>query len=272
MSNAVSPIDEAFGRCRAEGRAAFVAFLTAGYPSLDITPDLIRAAAEGGADIIEVGFPYSDPVADGPIIQASSQQALANGATFDAVLEAARLARSPVPLLAFTYYNPLFVRGLERSAEDLRSAGFAGAIVPDLPIESAAPLMQALTARGLTITFVVAPTTPAPRAERIARFCDGFVYVAGRTGVTGTHKGADGMLSVWISELRRLTDKPLAVGFGIANPEQASAVIEQADGFVVGSALIEACGAPEPIAAVRELCARFGMQAGTPMLRRGVQG
>src|SRR5271166_5663057 len=132
MQTRHSSVSAVFERCKGQGRAALIAFLTAGYPTLELTPTLVQAACEGGADIIELGFPYSDPLADGPTIQASSQRALENGATFDAVLATASRLRVSAPLIAFTYYNPLFARGLEAVAADLAGAGFAGAIVPDL--------------------------------------------------------------------------------------------------------------------------------------------
>ena len=261
MKQLASQIDDIFERCRADQRAAFLAFLTAGYPSLDRTAALMRAAAEGGADIIEVGFPYSDPLADGPIIQASSHEALEHGATFDAVLAVAARAQVRTPMIAFTYYHPLLVRGLERSAADLRRAGFAGALVPDLPPEEAGPLTEAFHTRGLTVTFVVAPTTPLERAATVAQATDGFLYVAGRMGVTGTHQRADESIESRIAALRKVTGKPLAVGFGIANPDQAREIAAHADGFVVGSALVEACAREEPVIAVRELCACFRERA-----------
>jgi tryptophan synthase alpha chain len=253
----VSSVAAAFERCRAQRRPAFIAFLTAGFPSLVLTPDLVRSAAEGGADLIELGFPYSDPLADGPIIQASSHRALENGATFDAVLEMASRCDVGVPLVAFTYYNPLYARGLARSAADLREAGFAGAIVPDLPPEEAASLADALKAQHLSLSFLVAPTTPSKRAAAIAAASTGFVYVAGRMGVTGTHAGIDRSLPGRLNELRAMTDKPLAVGFGVSTLEDVRAIAKVADGIVVGSALVEACSAADPVAAVKELCGRL---------------
>ncbi|HEV2909551.1 MAG TPA: tryptophan synthase subunit alpha [Candidatus Eremiobacteraceae bacterium] len=257
MKTVAPSVADVFARCRALGRPAFIAFLTAGFPSLPLTPDLVRAACEGGADLIELGFPYSDPLADGPIIQASSQRALENGASFGAVLDMASRCDAGVPLVAFTYYNPLYARGLARSAADLREAGFAGAIVPDLPPEEAASLADALKAQDLSLSFLVAPTTPSKRAAAIAAASTGFVYVTGRMGVTGTHVGVDRSLPGRLNELRAMTDKPLAVGFGVSTPEDVHAIAKVADGIVVGSALVEACGGAEPIAAVRELCRRL---------------
>jgi tryptophan synthase alpha chain len=250
-----SPVGTIFDRCKSEGRAALLAFLTAGYPSLELTPALIRAAWEGGADIIELGFPYSDPLADGPTIQASSQRALEGGATYGGILEMASGLAMPAPLLAFTYYNPLCARGLERAATELAGAGFAGAIVPDLPPEEAQPLEQALRGHGLSLTFLIAPTTPAERARTIAARSADFVYVVSRMGVTGTHAGIGETLAQTMAVLRAATDKPLAVGFGIAGADDARAVARVADGVVVGSALVRAASGSDPVAAVRQLCA-----------------
>jgi tryptophan synthase alpha chain len=250
-------VADVFARCRAQRRPAFIAFLTAGFPSLALTPQLVRAACEGGADLIELGFPYSDPLADGPVIQASSQRALDNGASFNAVLGLASRCVVTAPLIAFTYYNPLYARGLQRAADDLRAAGFAGAIVPDLPLEESQSLADAFEARGLSLSFLVAPTTPPQRDAAIAAACTGFVYVAGRMGVTGTHAGVDRSLPARLNELRAVTDKPLAVGFGVSTAEDVRAIAKIADGIVVGSALVEACSAANPVAAVRELCVRL---------------
>jgi tryptophan synthase alpha chain len=250
-----SPVSAVFERCKAEGRAALLAFFTAGYPSLELTPALIRAACENGADIIELGFPYSDPLADGPTIQASSQRALENGATFEAVLETASRLHVSAPRLAFTYYNPLFARGLDRAAKELAGAGFAGAIVPDLPPEEAQPLAHAFGQHALSLTFLVAPTTPPERARAIAGRCSDFVYVVSRMGVTGTHAGIGDALGETLSALRSVTAKPLAVGFGVATAEDARAIACRADGVVVGSALVRAAAEADPVAAVGQLCA-----------------
>ncbi|HME80794.1 MAG TPA: tryptophan synthase subunit alpha [Candidatus Eremiobacteraceae bacterium] len=268
MRVAARPLAETFGRCREDGRAALIAFLTAGFPSLAQTPALIMAAIEGGADMIEIGFPYSDPVADGPVIQASSQHALDHGATFDRVLEIAARCAASVPLIAFTYYNPLFARGLVRCAQELHAAGFAGAIVPDLPPEESAPLCDAFARTDLSLTFLVAPTTPLERARAIAARCDDFVYVAGRLGVTGTHAGVDQTVLERVADLRRLMDKPLAVGFGVSRPEEVAQIAAAADGVIVGSAIVQACVAQDPARAVKDLCS--SLRAHTINARRHV--
>jgi tryptophan synthase alpha chain len=247
-------VDAVFDRCKGEDRAALIAFLTAGFPDLSMTPALVEAACEGGADIIELGFPYSDPLADGPAIQASSQRALEAGATFDSVLDIAAKVKVRQPLIAFTYYNPLFVRGLERAASDLAAARLAGVVVPDLPPEESGPLETALKQHGLFLTFLVAPTTPPARAQAIAIRSDGFVYVVSRMGVTGTHAGIGAHLRRMVEPLRDVTKTPIAVGFGIANETDARAVAGCADGVIVGSALVQAASEPQPASAVRRLC------------------
>jgi tryptophan synthase alpha chain len=262
---ATSPLAGVFERCREDDRAALIAFLTAGFPSLEQTPTLVAAAIEGGADIIELGFPYSDPVADGPIIQASSQHALEHGATFDAVLEAAARC-SGAPLIAFTYYNLLFSRGLERSARDLKAAGFSGAIVPDLPPEEGQPLSDAFKHAELALTFLVAPTTPLERSRMVAARCDDFVYVAGRLGVTGMHAGVERAVLRRMAALRGITKKPLVIGFGISRPDQARVVANYADGIVIGSALVEASEQADAAGAAKLLC--FQMRKALELGRR----
>jgi tryptophan synthase alpha chain len=248
-----------FARCRADGRAALIPYLMAGDPSLAMTPALLAAAVAGGADIIEIGIPYSDPLADGPTIQAAAQRALHAGTTFDSVLNmVAGLDRSivPVPLIAFTYYNPIFVRGIERTARDFAHAGFAGAIIPDLPPQEAAPLQTAFDSAGLGLTFLVAPTTPIERVREIAKRSSAFVYVVSRMGVTGASRALGSNIRDLVDRLRPEIDKPLAVGFGISTPEHARAIAMFADGVVVGSALIDriATSSGDETTAVRTYC------------------
>ncbi len=231
-----------FARCRQECRAAFIPFLVAGDPDIHASVELLVACAQSGADIIEVGFPYSDPLADGPTIQASAQRALACGTSFAVALKIARRVhdRAPdTPLIGFTYYNPILVRGLKRCARDFVAAGLSGVIVPDLPPMEAMPLLEAFGAVGLAVTLLVAPTTPAGRAASIAALCSDFVYVVSRTGVTGADHGFSEGARSQVARLREFTDKPLALGFGVASPQDARAVAAFADGVIIGSALID---------------------------------
>ena len=260
----VSPIADVFARCAAENRAALIVYLMAGDPSLDHTPALLAAAAAGGADIVELGIPYSDPLADGPTIQAAAQRALKSGTTFDGVLElVAKLDRSsvPVPIIAFGYFNPVYVRGLTRTARDLKDAGFSGAILPDLPPEEAEEAHAALRAAGISLTMLVAPTTPLERTRAIGDASDDFVYVVSRMGVTGETAQLGTEVRDLVERVRPVVSKPLAVGFGVSTPEHAHAIAAYADGVVVGSALIaQAGGSPDVVrsfcASLRSACAR----------------
>lgn len=252
-------IGAVFERCAADGRAALIPYLMAGDPSLDATPALLEAAVSGGADIIEVGIPYSDPLADGPTIQAAAQRALRAPTTFDGVLEMIdRLDRSVIdlPLIAFTYFNPVFVRGVERTASDLAHAGFAGAIIPDLAPEEAEEASNAFAAAGVPLTFLVAPTTSRERIPMIVERSSGFVYVVSRMGVTGAGDDLASTVRELVAKVRALTDKPLAVGFGVKTPEHAKTIAAYADGVIVGSALIDKIeSSVDKAAAAHDLCA-----------------
>jgi tryptophan synthase alpha chain len=253
-------ISEVFKHCAAEGRAALIPYLMVGDPSLELTPALLEACVAGGADIIELGIPYSDPLADGPTIQAAAQRALRGGTTFDAVLGmVASLDRTRigVPLIAFTYYNPVYVRGVERSATDLVRAGFSGVIIPDLPPGEASKAQLEFERVGLSLTFLVAPTTPIERVRAIAAQSGDFVYVVSRMGVTGAGGTLSDDVRALVSRLRPVVGKPLAVGFGVSTPAHAHAIAEYADGVIVGSALVDAIAAAtgNETAAVRDFCA-----------------
>ena len=255
---ASSLIGELFDACRKQGRAAFIPYVMAGDPTLAHTPALLEAVVDGGADVIELGIPYSDPLADGPTIQGAASRALAAGTTFDSVLALvgglSAKAKS-VPLIAFSYFNPVFVRGIERTSADLRAAGFAGAIVPDLPPEEGDSFVAAFRSAGLSLTFLVAPTTPLPRAAHVSALCSDFVYVVSRMGVTGARADLAADALEMVVRLRSVTNKPLAVGFGISTAEQVRAVAGLADGVIVASALIDrAAAAADAPEVVRNFC------------------
>lgn len=252
---------QVFDRCRAQRRAAFIPFLVAGDPDATTSVELIIAAASAGADIIEIGIPYSDPLADGPTIQRAAQRALSRGMSFGGALEVARRAWDRVngtPLIGFTYYNPVLARGLETTAADFATAGFSGIIVPDLPPMEAQPLLEAFRARRLAVTLLVAPTTRPERAATIAASCTDFVYVVSRMGVTGADRLTIEQARYQIERLRTLTDKPLAVGFGVASPSDVAAIAAHADGVIVGSALIDRIAAArtqdDAVEDVRRFC------------------
>jgi tryptophan synthase alpha chain len=236
----MSRIDAGFARRREQGRSAFVAFLTAGDPSLERT---VAAAAEleaAGVDVLELGVPFSDPLADGPVIQRSSERALRQGVTLAHVLEAARRIRraSAMPLLLFSYLNPLLRHGLERLAREAVDAGVDGVLVTDLPPEEAGEWLDPARAAGLDTVFLAAPTSGEERLRRVAEASRGFVYAVSLTGVTGERNALSEDAPPLVGRLRALTRVPVALGFGLSTPEQIAAAAGLADGVVVGSALV----------------------------------
>jgi tryptophan synthase alpha chain len=248
-------IDEAFARARAQRRAALIAYLVAGDPDTETTLAVIDALTAAGVDLIELGIPYGDPLADGPTIAAAGQRALDGGMRFGdslAICAQAR-ARGAAPLLFFTYVNPVDRFGAERFAREARAAGAVGAIVPDVPLEELEAFAPPLRAAGLAIPLLIAPTTPQPRAERIAAASTGFVYLVSRLGVTGARREPD---VAWaadaIARLRPATPLPLAVGFGISTAAHVAAVGAVADGVIVGSALIDAYAGSKGAEAARK--------------------
>jgi tryptophan synthase alpha chain len=235
-------IDKRLQELRAAGRKAFIPYLTAGDPDLRTTVDLILALERAGADIIEVGVPFSDPIADGPVIQRATERALAAGTTLRRVLDLGAAVRktSQVPLLIFSYYNPLLRYGLERVARDAASAGFDGVLASDLTVEESAVYVEVMRAAGLNTVFLAAPTSSPDRLRKIAKTSTGFLYAVSRTGVTGERQELSGELREFLQALRQHSDVPVAVGFGISTPEHVRAVWREADGAVVGSALVRA--------------------------------
>jgi tryptophan synthase alpha chain len=256
----IEAIAEAFARARANGRrAALMPYLMGGYPDLETSRAIGLAYAEGGADLVELGVPFSDPLADGPVIHAAGTVALRAGATLPAVLEVARDIAAHVPVVLMCYANPILSQGLERFLDSLVAARVSGLIVPDLPLEEATDLSPACRRRGLAFVPLAAPTTPAERLERIGAGASGFLYTVLLTGTTGERAELAGGLATVISRAAGHTNVPVAVGFGISTPEQASAAADAgADGVIVGSRLVRAAGeGPDPVAAVRELVAGF---------------
>jgi tryptophan synthase alpha chain len=233
-------ISQRFARRRAEGRPAFIAYLTAGDPSLDRT---VGAAVEldgAGADVLELGVPFSDPLADGPVIQRASERALARGVTLPRVLETVRRIRerSAMPLLLFSYYNPLLQHGLERLAREAKAAGVDGVLVTDLPPEEAGEWVAVARAADIDTVFLASPTSPPERLKRVAEASRGFVYAISRTGVTGERQALSGDARPLVERLRGLTHVPVALGFGLSTPGQVREAGGVADGVVVGSALV----------------------------------
>jgi tryptophan synthase alpha chain len=236
----MSRIGERFARVRREGRKAFVAFLTAGDPSLERTLTAARELDEAGADVLELGVPFSDPLADGPVIQRSSERALRRGTTLADVLEAVRKLRgeSELPVLLFGYFNPFLRYGLGRLAGDAKAAGVDGVLVTDLPPEEADGWLEAARAHDLDTVFLAAPTSPDDRLRSLAAASRGFVYAVSRTGITGERQSLSDEAKPLVDRIKALTGEPVALGFGISTPEQVKAAASVADGVVVGSALV----------------------------------
>jgi tryptophan synthase alpha chain len=258
----IETIAEAFARARANGRrAALMPYLMGGYPDLETSRAIGLAYADGGADLIELGVPFSDPLADGPVIHAAGTVALNTSppATLPAVLEVARDIADRVPVVLMCYANPILAHGVERFLDALVAARVSGLIVPDLPLEEGTEVRPACARRGLALVPLVAPTTPAERLERIGAGASGFVYTVSVTGTTGERVEMAGGLAAIIARVAIHTDVPIAVGFGISTPEQAAAAAGAgADGVIVGTRLVRAAGeASDPAAAVRELVAGF---------------
>jgi tryptophan synthase alpha chain len=231
----------AFSRARAEGRTAVMPFVTAGYPTLERSEEWVLALVRGGADLIEIGVPFSDPLADGPTVQRASQAALRHGVTLaDAVAMARRLREQhgiSVPILLMGYFNPMLQYGLEELARDSAAAGVDGYIVPDLPAEESDELLDACRRHGLDLVFLLAPTSTDARIAAVAERASGFVYCVSLTGVTG-QRAALPDLRDYLARVRARTELPLAIGFGVSTPEHVAQVGEVADGAVVASALI----------------------------------
>jgi tryptophan synthase alpha chain len=234
-----SSITRRFDALRKQSRRALVCYVTAGHPDVDRSLETLHALEEGGADIVELGVPFSDPIADGPVIQASSQRALEQGMNYDGVLALIEKARLGVPVVLFSYLNPILAAGpdaLVRAAE----AGASGILVTDIPVGADPAREEWLGASPLAFIRLVAPTTPSDRMAEIARHGSGFVYLISRLGVTGLQETTATSLPDSVQRLRSATTLPICVGFGISTPQQARSVGNLADGVVVGSALVKA--------------------------------
>jgi tryptophan synthase alpha chain len=236
----VGRIAARLAQCKAEGRPAFVAFLTAGDPSLDRTVSAALELEAAGVDVLELGVPFSDPLADGPVIQRSSERALSRGVTLARVLDVVREIRrkSQLPLVLFSYLNPLLQRGLARVAVEAARAGVDGVLVTDLPPEEGEAWIAAARAAELDTIFLASPTSPDERLRRVAEASRGFVYAISRTGVTGERQALSDDARPLVARLRALTRVPVALGFGISTPEQVKEAAAAADAVVVGSALV----------------------------------
>ena len=253
-------ISRRFAELRASGELGIVAYITAGDPSLDATLKFVEALADAGADVIELGVPFSDPLADGPTIQRASERALKNGATLRGVLDlVARIRKSSeVPLVIFSYYNPVLQMGLEKFAADAAAAGADGVLITDLTPEESAKYREILAQHHLDTVFLAAPTSDAERLGKITAVSSGFLYIISRTGVTGAKDTMTDDLPALLRRVRTATQLPLAVGFGISQPSHVSMLGGLADAAVVGSALVsEIENAKSVEAAAEALAARM---------------
>ena len=223
-----------------QGRKGLIAYLTVGDPSPDRTPALVEALVRGGADLIELGVPFSDPIADGPVIQAAGERALKAGTTLRRVLEVAAeiRAKSEVPLLLFTYLNPVVRYGLEQLARDAAAAGIDGCLLTDASVEEAGDYVAAMHRHGLDTVFLAAPTSTERRLKLVAQYSTGFVYLVSRTGVTGERESLSAAITPLVEAVRAVTNLPLAVGFGISWPEHVAELGRQVEAVVVGSAIV----------------------------------
>jgi tryptophan synthase alpha chain len=254
-------ISNLFASKKEQGRKAFIAYLTAGDPNLAQTTELVLALERGGADLIELGVPFSDPIADGPVIQRASDRALRGGATLPKLLETVRDIRrhSQVPLLLFSYLNPLLRYGFDRLARDAAAVGIDGVLLTDLSVEEAAEPVSRLRSAALDTVFLAAPTSSERRLRLVAEHSSGFVYLVSRTGVTGEQVSLSAAAAPLTERMRQLTKLPLALGFGVSTPAQVAEVARLADGVVVGSAIvkfIEANGASPDLPAKLEAFTR----------------
>ncbi len=234
-------IKATFERLQSLGETGLIPFITAGDPNLETTEAIIHALVDAGADIIELGFPFSDPMADGPTIQAASERALAAGTTLAGVLEMVGRIRTHtnVPIVLMGYYNPIFSYGPESFAADAAAAGVDGLLLVDLPPEEAGEIQGFLRKGGIDLITLVSPTTPVERMARLVADAEGFVYYVSMTGVTGTQQIDAGAIEAAVGQVRELSPVPVAIGFGISSPASAAAVGQLADAVVVGSALVK---------------------------------
>lgn len=236
-----SKITETFKRLKKAGGKAFVPYIMAGDPYLERTKEIVLMLEECGADIVELGVPFTDPLADGPTIQRASERALKEGVTLKKVIAFVKDLRetTQIPIALMTYYNPVFKYGEEKFVNDAKDAGVDGVIVPDLPPDEAENLIKLSRKVNLDTIFLLAPTSTEDRIKKVVKASKGFIYYVSITGITGARLLFDGSIEALISEIRKYTDRPVAVGFGVSTPEESSAVARVSDGVIVGSAIVK---------------------------------
>jgi tryptophan synthase alpha chain len=253
-------ISQCFEQLRNRQQCALIPFLTAGDPDLETTAAALKLLDRAGADIIELGVPYSDPLADGPTIQAAATRALAKGTRLDDVLKMVSQVAPDLkaPLVLFTYYNPILYRGIDTFLQQLAAVGVSGLVVPDLPLEEAEGLIAPATKYGIEVIMLIAPTSSPKRMQAIAQVSQGFIYLVSVTGVTGTRTELATQIPELLQEIRKTTDKPIGVGFGISDPDQAKQVKDWgADAVIVGSAMVKRLATENPavgLTAIEEFC------------------
>jgi len=240
MTRDRSLISRKFVELRRKNEAALIVYATAGYPTLPESLRRISEIGRAGADMIEIGVPFSDPVADGPVIQKASQTAIRGGITLKKIIAGIRSLAQPTPIILMSYLNPILSYGRDIFMRDISSAGVAGLVVPDLPVEEAALLSRRAISFGIDLIFIVAPTTPARKINRITRAARGFIYCASISGTTGARKKLPPDLAGYIRRVKQQTGKPLCVGFGISTPGQVKVLAGFTDGVIVGSRIVEA--------------------------------
>lgn len=243
---------ELFDQCRNENRAALIGYLPAGFPDRRVGQEALIAMVRGGVDAIEVGFPYSDPVMDGPVIESASAQSLAQGTTATDVLDSVAAVASAVPTVVMSYWNPIERYGVDRFAQDLASIGGQGVITPDLTLEEADAWRAAAKSANISSIFVVAPSSSPERLRQVTNACSGFVYAASTMGVTGARDSVSTAAPALVARVREVTTTPVCVGLGVSTGSQAAAVAAYADGVIVGSAFVRALQTHGP-AGVEEL-------------------
>jgi tryptophan synthase alpha chain len=257
MTTATRPsIADTFTYLRDRAQCALIPFITAGDPDLKTTAEALKILDQRGADIIELGVPYSDPLADGPVIQAAATRALAQGTKLEDVLAMMRKVVPTIkaPIVLFTYYNPIINRGIDTFLAEIKAAGASGLVVPDLPLEEADALLIPAEKHGIEVILLVAPTSPPDRIKAIAERSQGFIYLVSSTGVTGMRNQVQTKVRDMIIHLRQVTDKPIGVGFGISQPDQARQMMEWgADGAIVGSAFVKRLNEGSPVEGLRSI-------------------
>jgi tryptophan synthase alpha chain len=271
--NPMTSISQRFQSLRSNNQCALIPFVTAGDPDLETTRQALRILDRNGADFIELGVPYSDPLADGPVIQAAATRALQKGTKLEHVLEivAQESPNLQAPIILFTYYNPILNRGVKSFLAQLSDVGVKGLVVPDLPLEEAEDLINTAAEFGIEVILLVAPTSSKERIEAIAKFSQGFIYLVSVTGVTGVRSQLQERVKTLLTEMRSITDKPIGLGFGISGTEQARQAMDWgADGVIVGSAFVQrlANGSPaEGLQAIEQLSQELKAAIARPSLQ-----